>query len=151
MKLLSRLAFVTLALISTISHAWANTGVVEISQMRGKILVNSGNGYAPVPDMSLLNEGDTVMVGDGSSAIIVYVDTNCRVKLPAKTVTTITLPDPCKSAAAPIGSSSSFISQPATWLALGGLAFAGGIAFLVTSHDNEEGNDSPLEPGVSPP
>ncbi|MFO0993132.1 MAG: hypothetical protein U1E67_14500 [Hyphomicrobiales bacterium] len=129
---------------ASIGTAWADGEIVEISEMQGKVLVNAGNGYAPVPDMALLNQGDTVMVGDNSSAIIVYIDTKCRVRLPAHTVTTITLPDPCKAAAIPPASGSSLVSQPLVWVGLGGLAFAGLIALLVVNHDNEEGNSRPV-------
>jgi hypothetical protein len=132
---------------ASIGPAWADGEVVEISEMEGKVLVNVGNGYAPVPDMALLNEGDTVMVGDNSSAIIVYIDTKCRVRLPAQTVTTISLPDPCKSAAIVPPAGSSLVSQPVAWLALGGLAFAGGIALLIANHKDEEGNP----PAISRP
>ena len=124
-------------------QTWAADEVVEISEMSGKVLVNIGNGYAPVPDMTLLKEGDTVMVGDDGSAIIVYIDTRCRVRLPARTVTTISLPDPCKSAAIP-PVSSSFVAQPVTWIALGGLAFAGGIALLIANHDGDNGNSDSI-------
>src|SRR5690348_16120630 len=106
---------------ASVAPAWADGEIVEISEMQGKVLVNTGNGYAPVPDMTLLNEGDTVMVGDNSGAIIVYIDTKCRVRLPAHTVTTISLPDPCKAAAIPpaAGAGSSLVSQPLVWLGLG--------------------------------
>ena len=129
---------------ASISPAWADGEVVEISEMQGKVLVNAGNGYAPVPDMALLNEGDTVMVGDDGSAIIVYIDSKCRVRLPARTVTTISLPDPCNSAAIPPASGASLASQPLVWVGLGALVFAGGIAYLVANHDNEEGNPTPI-------
>ncbi|MBL8894051.1 MAG: hypothetical protein JNJ53_05580 [Rhizobiales bacterium] len=129
---------------ASIAPAWADGEVVEISEMQGKVLVNAGNGYAPVPDMALLNEGDTVMVGDDSSAIIVYIDSKCRVRLPAHTVTTISLPDPCKSAAIPPPSGASLASQPLVWVGLGALVFAGGIAYLIANHDNEEGNPPPV-------
>jgi hypothetical protein len=144
MKSVLRFAAIAAILASFAGEALAADEVVEISEMSGKVLVNTGNGYAPVPDMALLNEGDTVMVGDNGSAIIVYIDTKCRVRLPARTVTTISLPDPCKNSAAIPQASSSFVSQPVTWIALGGLAFAGGIALLITSHDNEEGNPTAI-------
>ena len=99
MRSIFKYAALAAALVGVAGQAWADGEVVEISEMSGKVLVNTGNGYAPVPDMTLLNEGDTVMVGDDGSAIIVYLDTKCRVRLPASTVTTISLPDPCKSAA----------------------------------------------------
>jgi hypothetical protein len=146
MNSILRIAAIAAALAAMAGAVLADGEVVEISEMQGKVLVNTGNGYAPVPDMSLLNEGDSVMVGDNSGAIIVYIDTKCRVRLPAHTVTTISLPDPCKSAVVvpPAGAGASLISQPLAWIALGGLAFAGGIAFLITDHDNEEGNPSAI-------
>ena len=130
-------AVVAAAMVSLVGQALAAREVVEISEMSGKVLVNMGNGYMSVPDMTLLSEGHTVMVGDDGEAIILYIDTKCRVRLPARTVTTISLPDPCKTAPAPYaGSSASFVSSPVTWIALGGLAFAGGIALLIANHDD---------------
>src|SRR5262245_50634211 len=87
------------ALAMSAGHALAKDEVVEISDMKGKVLVNTGNGYAPVANLTLLKEGDNVMVGENGSAIIIYLDTKCQVRLPAKTITTISLPDPCKTAA----------------------------------------------------
>lgn len=145
MKSILNSAAIAAVVASIAGQALAANEIVEISEMSGKVLVNTGNGYAPVPDMSLLNEGDTVMVGDDGSAIILYIDTKCRVRLPAKTVTTISLPDPCKRAAIPpAGAASSLVAQPVTWIALGGLAFAGGIALLIANHDNEQGNPPPV-------
>lgn len=144
MKIVLNCAVAMSLFSALIVPAWADGEVVEISEMQGKVLVNAGSGYAPVPDMALLNEGDTVMVGDDSSAIIVYIDSKCRVRLPAHTVTTISLPDPCKSAAVTPSSGSSLVSQPLLWIGLGGLAFAGGIAVLIANHDNEEGNPAPI-------
>jgi hypothetical protein len=139
MRGILKTAAVAVALTSFVGQALASEEVVEISEMSGKVLVNMGNGYLAVPDMTLLREGDTVMVGDDGQAIIVYLDTKCRVKLPARTVTTISLPDPCKTAPPPYaGSSASFVSSPITWIALGGLAFAGGIALLISNHDDNE-------------
>jgi hypothetical protein len=135
MRSILKSAAVAAALMSVAGQALANE-VVEISEMSGKVLVNMGNGYVQVPDMTLLSEGDTVMIGDDGGAIIVYLDTKCRVRLPARTVTTISLPDPCKAAPVVTGGGSSFVSSPVTWIALGGLAFAGGIALLIANHDD---------------
>ena len=146
MRSVLKSAVVAAALASMAGQALAEQEVVEISDMSGKVLVNMGNGYISVPNQTLLREGDAVMVGDDGEAIIVYLDTKCRVKLPARTVTTISLPSPCK-AAVPIpqaSSGASFASQPLVWIAVGGLAFAGGIAYLVTDHENEEGNPSAI-------
>lgn len=146
MKSVFRTAAIAAVVLSMAGQALAANEIVEISEMSGKVLVNTGNGYAPVPDMALLNEGDTVMVGDNGSAVIVYLDTRCRVRLPARSVTTISLPDPCKSAAIP-PSGSSLVAQPVAWIALGGIAFAGGLALLIANHDNEQGNP----PAISQP
>jgi hypothetical protein len=87
-----------------------------------------------------------VMVGDDGTASIRYVATNCRVGLPARTVTTITLPEPCKTIVTPASSTSSFVESPVLWIALGGVAFAGGVAYLITEHENEQGNPTPPSP-----
>jgi hypothetical protein len=144
MRSILKSAAVAVALMGVAGQALANE-VVEISEMSGKVLDNMGNGYVQVPDMTLLSEGDTVMIGDDGGAIIVYLDTKCRVRLPARTVTTISLPDPCKTAPPIVtGGGSSFVSSPITWIAVGGLAFAGGIAFLITNHDDGDGNGNSI-------
>jgi len=145
MRSILKSAAVAAALFSMAGQAFAVDEVVEISEMSGKVLVNMGNGYLQVPDMTLLREGDMVMVGDDGGAIIVYLDTKCRVQLPARTVTTISLPDPCKTAPVPVtGGGSSFVASPITWIALGGLAFAGGIALLIANHDGDNGDSDTI-------
>lgn len=139
MRSIYKCAAFAAALAVMAGQAWADDEVVEISEMKGKVVVNTGNGYAPVANLTLLKEGDTVMVGENGGAIIIYLDTKCRVRLPAKTVTTISLPDPCKKAAVLPPAGGGLIAQPVTWIALGGLAFAGGIAVLIANHDNNDG------------
>jgi hypothetical protein len=115
--------------------------VVEISGMSGKVLVNIGNGYIPVPDRTSLDIGTKVMVGQNSRAYVTYLGTGCRVELPPGSVATITLPDPCEaSALAPQESSVSY-SSSLPWIAVGGLAAAAIVTVVVVSSSSGGGGD----------
>lgn len=121
--------------------ALAVPGVVQISGVQGKVMVNYGDGYQPVGNLTLLNEGDMVMVGDDGVAQITYTATNCRVTLPARSVTTITLPDPCDTAALPPEAQASTLGGSALpWVAVGGVVAAGIVGIVVLTSNSGGGN-----------
>ena len=131
---------VSAAIFACTSVAALAEPVVEISDMSGKVLVNIGNGYIPVPDRTSLDVGTQVMVGQNSKAYVTYLATGCRVELPPGSVATITLPDPCEaSGVAPQESGVSY-SRTLPWIAIGGLAAAAIVTVVVVSSSNGGGN-----------
>jgi hypothetical protein len=122
--------------------------VVEISDMSGKVLVNIGNGYIPVPDRTSLELGTKVMVGQDARAYVTYLATGCRVELPPGSVATVTLPDPCQAAALAPQESSVSYSSSLPWIAVGGLAAAAIVTVVVVSSSSSggdgDGNGGPV-------
>ncbi len=74
------------------SPTWAAT----IEPGLGDVSVNHGRGFSPVNSRSGANVGDSVMVGPGGTATIVYED-GCRVDVRPGAVTTIAPLSPCAS------------------------------------------------------
>jgi hypothetical protein len=74
------------------SATWATT--VEPGQ--GDLSINRGQGFKPVKSSANAQVGDSVMVGPGGSATVVYED-GCKVNVQPGTVTTIAPLSPCAS------------------------------------------------------
>jgi hypothetical protein len=74
------------------SPAWATS----IEPGQGDLSINQGNGYQPVTSHLNANVGDTVMVGTGGAATVVY-DDGCKVNVQPGAVTTIAPLSPCAS------------------------------------------------------
>jgi hypothetical protein len=84
---------------------------------QGALSVNQGQGFAPVNSRVDANAGDSVMVGPGGSATVVY-DDGCKVDVQPGTVATVAAISPCASG--------SYAADP-DYGAIGlGLAAAGG-------------------------
>lgn len=62
----------------------------------GDLTINQGQGFKPVTSSATANVGDSVMVGPGGSATIVYED-GCKVNVRPGAVTTIAPLSPCAS------------------------------------------------------
>jgi|SRR5690242_17260538 len=62
----------------------------------GDLTINQGQGFKPVTNPATGNVGDSVMVGPGGSATVVY-DDGCRVPVQPGAVSTIAPLSPCAS------------------------------------------------------
>ena len=91
MKTLFGAAFALVVLVTGAACALAAVGIAEITSANGKVLVNRGNGFESFNENSstVLNPGDQVMVGEGGSAHIVYVETGCEVPVAVGSTLTI--------------------------------------------------------------
>jgi hypothetical protein len=78
--------------ILTSGPSWATT--VESSQ--GDLSINHGQGFKPVKSRTNANPGDSVMVGPGGAATVVY-DDGCKVTVQPGAVTTVAPLSPCAS------------------------------------------------------
>lgn len=76
----------------TSASAWATS----IEPGQGSLSINQGQGFKPVQSSATGNVGDSVMVGPGGSATIVY-DDGCRVPVQPGGVATIAPLSPCAS------------------------------------------------------
>jgi len=106
------------ALLTTSS--WAAT----IEPGQGNLSINQGQGFQPINSRVDANVGDSVMVGPGGGATVVYSD-GCKVDVQPGAVTTIAPLSPCASGSYADANSGSF-----DWggVAIGG--FALGLAGL---------------------
>ncbi len=62
----------------------------------GDLTINRGQGFKPVASRTSANVGDSVMVGPGGSATVVY-DDGCKVNVQSGAVTAIAPLSPCAS------------------------------------------------------
>jgi hypothetical protein len=130
------------------SAAWATT--VEPGQ--GELSINRGAGFKPVKSQVNAQVGDSVMVGPGGSAIVVYED-GCKVSVQPGAVTTIAPLSPCASGSNAQGNpwecrpdqnhdcgwtpgTAAFGLTYAAWLAL--------IIWFITHNENNQAQFHPL-------
>jgi hypothetical protein len=119
------------------SPSWA--AVVEPGV--GNLTINQGQGFKPVTSQVNTNVGDSVMVGPGGSATIVYED-GCKVNVKPGAVTTIAPLSPCAS-----GSKAQNDDQWGWWV--GGILLAVGIG--IAAWRASEGNGTTTAVGPASP
>jgi hypothetical protein len=86
---------------TSIAATAPNTALFK--NISGKVLVNTGDGYASASPAMKLKAGDTVMLGENATASIYFPSAKCAAVLPKASVTTITGADMCQQAMAPAG------------------------------------------------
>jgi hypothetical protein len=74
------------------SQSWA--AIIEPGS--GDLTINHGQGFKPITSRASANVGDSVMVGPGGSATVVY-DDGCKVNVQPGAVTAIAPLSPCAS------------------------------------------------------
>lgn len=74
----------------------SSTWAASLLPGQGDLSVNHGNGFQPVNSRMDANVGDTVMVGPGGSATVVY-DDGCKVNVQPGGVATVDPISPCAS------------------------------------------------------
>jgi hypothetical protein len=120
------------------SPAWAAT----IEPGQGDLSINQGHGYQPVTGRLNANVGDTVMVGPGGAATVVY-DDGCKVNVQPGAVTNIAPLSPCAS-----GSNAQNNSDDGnTWGAVAfGVATAGVLGIAIWEATKKNGATTPTSP-----
>ena len=114
----------------------------------GKVLVNTGEGFVLASDGMVLQAGDRILAGAGSTATISYP--GCAVVLPEASFHTVSVKEPCVQGQAVLPQQSLMISpafgsggfgdtDPAGLLAVGVvLSLAAGVGLLATSYDDPD-------------
>jgi hypothetical protein len=116
------------------SPSWA--AVIEPGV--GDLSINQGQGFKPVTGHSSANVGDSVMVGPGGSATIVY-DDGCRINVKPGAVASIAPLSPCAS-----GSNA---ASDDTWgWVIGGLLLATGLTIAGVRAAQGNGTTTPVHP-----
>jgi hypothetical protein len=123
-RLVSGLCIGCTLLIS--SPSWAAT----VEPGFGDLTINQGQGFKPVKSGMNANVGDSVMVGPGGAATVVYAD-GCKVTVQPGAVVTVAPLSPCASGSNAQDGQWWTTDTLLTLLLFGG--FAGGIAYLVTT------------------
>ena len=133
--------FIACTTASTIlcCSALAPAAAATLSTVTGKVLVNSGSGYAPRQDGAHLKTGDTVIANPGSSALIVY-DDGCKMSVKAGTV--VTVENGCPGLGV-VAAETGLGASSATYVVVGGLAIAGAVGVVAATSSNSDRPASP--------
>jgi hypothetical protein len=141
MKKLYGAAFAMAMMTSSVLAATAT-----ISDHSGKVLINKGKGFIPATATMSLNDGDKVMVGENSFAVVSFAD--CAVSISSPTVMSITKTAPCAAAgdvtvvqpvADPVAGPAPIVPIPLIILGVAGVA--GGVILATGVLDN---NNDPV-------
>jgi hypothetical protein len=147
-----RLVFSALSIgcaVLVASPSWAAT----VEPGSGDLTINQGQGFKPVTSRTNANVGDSVMVGPGGTATVIY-DDGCKVRVQPGAVATIAPLSPCASGsnAADLGIPPPAVVETAEgnpWLAVG-VGLAAGGALGVGIWRATEGNGTTSTPVFSP-
>lgn len=130
------------------SPSWAAT----IEPGLGDLTINQGQGFKPVSSAANANVGDSVMVGPGGSATVVYED-GCKVDIRPGAVITIAPLSPCASGSnaqsynrCPIGPDGRPHCDDDWGWAIGGLLLAGGLGIAIWRASEGNGTTTPVKP-----
>lgn len=118
------------------SAAWA----ASVQPGQGDLTINQGQGFQPVNARVDANVGDSVMVGPGGSATVVY-DDGCKVSVAPGSVTTIAPLSPCASGSY-AADSDNWIGPAAMGLTAAGLIGTG----IYAATNNPNTNGTPASP-----
>jgi hypothetical protein len=117
------------------SPSWA--AVIEPGS--GDLTLNQGQGFKPVTSGNTANVGDSVMVGPGGSATVVY-DDGCKVAVKPGAVTTIAPLSPCAT-----GSNAQNHDDTWGWI-IGATLFGIGIGVAAYEASKSNGTTVPASP-----
>jgi len=124
---------------STMNSGWAAT----LQPGQGDLTINQGQGFQPVNNRIDANVGDSVMVGPGGSATVVY-DDGCKVTVEPGTVATIGPLSPCASGS---NAQDYGVNWGAVALGLGAAGLAGvGVYEATKSNNNTTTTAVPASP-----
>jgi hypothetical protein len=86
----------TFSFLASASIAYSAPSTAILLSSKGKVLVNSGDGFLPAANETKINAGSDIFVADNSSAVIHFNNGNCNVLLAAGSVTRITEASLCQ-------------------------------------------------------
>jgi hypothetical protein len=120
------------------SPSWAAT----IEPGQGDLSINHGQGFKPINSRVDANVGDSVMVGPGGTATVVY-DDGCKVNVQPGAVTTIAPLSPCAS-----GSNAQNNSDDGNTLGViaFGVVTAGVLGIAIWEATKKNGDTTPTSP-----
>jgi hypothetical protein len=86
--------------------AYGSTAFALIQAVKGKVLVNKGNGYEQVSADMAINIGDSLLISRNSSVTLNYVSGGCSSSLSSPSLVKVGASVPCSSAQSGGGSGS---------------------------------------------
>src|ERR1700687_5343140 len=134
----------------------ASSWAASIEPGFGDLTVNQGQGFKPVPGPTNANGGDSVMVGPGGTATVVY-DDGCKVRVQPGAVATIAPLSPCASGsyaadlgvAPPAVPPQPYVEDNSAWVGVGvGVLAAGALGVAIWRAS--ESNGTTTTPVISP-
>jgi hypothetical protein len=153
----------TSAAVAALFGLFAATGfaaAAELVRVEGKVSVNRGVGFEPASQGAILKPGDKVLVGEGSSASLLYAEPGCVFELASASVITVAESAPCVAGESVSQGESVFVTpvqdQPppgevdmTPLYVMGGGAFVGTVVGFIAI--NEQNNDDDDDDGVGEP
>ena len=125
-----------------------NAHATVLSNIKGAVSVNSGNGFQPASIGSALAPGDRVRTGDGSASIL--YDNGCSTRVgPQKVAIVFSEPPACNVGGLKDGVAMTPAEPPAEAPLLGGLLVVGGAIGLAAALAGH-GEKPPVVVPVSP-
>jgi len=171
--MINRIAKTSLAAVALLGICAVSHGVVaaELVKLEGKVSVNSGDGFGPAKLGMVLKPGDQVLVGEKSTASLVYANPGCVFEAAPASVVTVSEVGPCIPGQTLVQGKGALVTptQATTqdrnycyddandddnkclpFFVMGGAAVIGATAFIIHEASNDSGGDGPLL-GVSRP
>ncbi len=139
--IVATLSFLTLPTFSAFS---AETPVASFKNITGKVLVNTGNGFVPATPSLELQSGNKVLLGDNSSAKILFIQNGCSLELIPAAVTTITDSSMCQQAGLTITPTHSKPTPPGVRPVFVGTAFFAATLATVVYAAATNDDDTPV-------
>lgn len=162
------LAAVALLAIFAVSDIAA---AAELVKLEGKVSVNLGDGFVPAKLGMVLKPGDQVLVGEKSTASLVYANPGCVFEASPASVVTVSEVGPCIPGQTVVQGKGAFVTptQATTqdrnycyddanddddtclpFFLMGGAAAIGATAFIINEASND-GSGSSSGPGINLP
>jgi hypothetical protein len=113
--------------------------VATLEKFEGTVMVNKGTGYVTYKGAAPLNEGDSVITLNRSSADIVFRD-GCRVQLKANNMLAISLNPGCKAPIVAVNpyTATGAAAASSSMQPLAIAALAGGAVILLANSGNDD-------------
>jgi hypothetical protein len=123
------------------SPAWAEGDNFQLIEISGKVLVNTGKGFAPAVEGQTVGDGSKILVGENAVA---RISGPCELSLPEQRITSVNLKTLCNDVIiTPTAINSAPGGIPPVVVGLGFAAVAAGAAILVTATENNNSVSAP--------
>jgi hypothetical protein len=155
----------TSAAVAAILGLFAATefaAAAELVRVEGKVSVSRGGGFETASQGMMLQAGDKVLVGEESSASLLYADPGCVFEVAPASIATVAESAPCVSGESVSQGESVFVTpvqdQPPVGevnmtplYVMGGIGFAGTVVGFIAIHEEQQDDDDDDGVGAVPP